>query len=559
MAENNTYMMDFINTIDEIYKLVPTYSKYFIGNSIITDEQNVLTTFNIILLIIGILLLNNFSHKNMLTVGTVESWGFASMIILIFFYTLSYFKIVTDIIILVFNKMKAKIIDDDRFVQKYMNLLFSPIIFVISLLLYIISIFLFTIFGAITFIFSEFKSILDISNISEILPKYGILFAIIFIAIVLLYYASFDPSALTTKKYVYVFSIIIPLILIIGYINNSGLPTNDAKYKLLIIGLIIVFFATLFYFYTAMTTQTVTTLYYAINALFILMLIVGLALFFYIFSNYLKSIEGWSGFIIYFIFYIPCLLLDLVKYVRNEFKMTSNVVFILFIIEIILILVYIYLPLLIKYISYSDGIVLLKDSTFLNHSQQIGNNKMFLAPDMTEYSVFELSTIVQNKLPVYNENYSISMWIYLNNQPANFSAYNTESNVFDYGNGKPKITYNNKDVTINGATINNSYTIYFTNTTTDSYEIKLNSQKWNNIVFNYSSTNADLYINGNLEQTFTFDSNLPTYSSADIITVGSDNGLDGAICNIRYYSTPLSSTKISNMYNLLMYKNPPTI
>ena len=62
MAENNTYMMDFINTIDEIYKLVPTYSKYFIGNSIITDEQNVLTTFNIILLIIGILLLNNFSH-----------------------------------------------------------------------------------------------------------------------------------------------------------------------------------------------------------------------------------------------------------------------------------------------------------------------------------------------------------------------------------------------------------------------------------------------------------------------------------------------------------------
>ena len=36
----------------------------------------------------------------------------------------------------------------------------------------------------------------------------------------------------------------------------------------------------------------------------------------------------------------------------------------------------------------------------------------------------------------------------------------------------------------------------------DGYDIELQSQKWNHIVFNYNETYVDLYINGILERTF---------------------------------------------------------
>jgi hypothetical protein len=51
---------------------------------------------------------------------------------------------------------------------------------------------------------------------------------------------------------------------------------------------------------------------------------------------------------------------------------------------------------------------------------------------------------------------------------------------------------------------------------------------------------------------------MPNYLAIDNIITGSDSGLDGAICNVNYYTAPITKTKISNTYNLLMAKNPPT-
>ena len=89
-------------------------------------------------------------------------------------------------------------------------------------------------------------------------------------------------------------------------------------------------------------------------------------------------------------------------------------------------------------------------------------------------------------------------------------------------------------------------------------KINLPSQKWNNLVFNYYSDHVDLFVNGNLELTYKFDdTNRPKYEPTDMINIGSKDGLNGAVCNVRYYTEPLSKSKIINMYNLLMYKNPP--
>ena len=90
------------------------------------------------------------------------------------------------------------------------------------------------------------------------------------------------------------------------------------------------------------------------------------------------------------------------------------------------------------------------------------------------------------------------------------------------------------------------------------YEIQIPNQKWNNFVFNYSSKYVDLFINGKLTRTFYFKENIPDYHVGDVVTTGSENGLSGAIANIRYYQKKLTSREITAFYNIFKKKNPPT-
>jgi hypothetical protein len=148
------------------------------------------------------------------------------------------------------------------------------------------------------------------------------------------------------------------------------------------------------------------------------------------------------------------------------------------------------------------------------------------------------------------------MWVYLNNQPPNNKSYSKETEIFNYGDGKPRITYLNDTMIDKGK---DKYIFYLSNNTNYSYSLTLPSQKWNNIVFNYYSDKVDLFINGNLERTYTFNKNIPMYLASDVVTIGSRDGLDGAICNVNYYLEPLTKSQITIAYNLLMTKNPPTL
>jgi hypothetical protein len=43
----------------------------------------------------------------------------------------------------------------------------------------------------------------------------------------------------------------------------------------------------------------------------------------------------------------------------------------------------------------------------------------------------------------------------------------------------------------------------------------------------------------------------------DALTVGSDNGVNGGICNVVYFKKSLTITNIYNIYNNMKNKNPP--
>jgi len=244
----------------------------------------------------------------------------------------------------------------------------------------------------------------------------------------------------------------------------------------------------------------------------------------------------------------------------KEFQMTSKVIYVLFFIEILLILFYYYLPSLIKKIDNTNGTVLLDNGAFLDKQLSLGSSEVLQVPSAALEN--------QNSGIVYLKQFTFSMWVYLNIQPPNFSSYTKETTIFDCGNGKPSIVYyNNMDEDIH----KNKYKVYFTKGSSSSnnrnrpcdncFEIMLPNQKWNNFVFNYKSTQADLFVNGELVKVFKFTDTVPspTFYASDSIIIGSDNGLDGAICNVRFYPTNLTSSFITTNYNLLMYKSPPVM
>jgi hypothetical protein len=379
-----------------------------------------------------------------------------------------------------------------------------------------------------------------------IVGKYVLTFLFIIYFIMTLAQSSDDSKALTNHYKSYLFPLIIGLIVLVPTVFLGKDTINNTYYTMLIVGTTLSLFGTIFYFYSSANDALGGVFNYIVSGILTISVLVGLAIIFYFYSNYLKTQEGWGGFYVHLIFYIPCLILDFFQYIKKELELTTNVVYYLFITEVILIFLYNYIPTIISKISLKHGFPLLEGTAFLDIEKPIASSYDLKLTKKDD----EMNSPV-----VYRRNYSISMWIMINNHSENKLPYARETPIFNYGNGVPKITYvkkaehNKKDI----------LKIYFTNVGGDnSYDIEINTQKWNQFVFNYTSDSVDLFVNGILDKTFRFNSyTRPIYSADDLVMVGSNNGVDGAICNIQYYIGNQTRSQIANSYNLLMKNNPP--
>ena len=367
--------------------------------------------------------------------------------------------------------------------------------------------------------------------------------------------------------------VFISLVFGAGYYSyNSTTASPNLIYHQLFTFFLFIAFIFLIYWFTTIDVKTFATFSYLSSIVLLLIAIVTLSIIFLMISNWLKSLNGWTGFLVNFLFYIPCLLNTFVYYLISEFKLTTSPVLILFFIEILLLLSYLYIPEIVNHITNKDGTLLYNTSTLANGKTEIQDT--FFLNTKNTFSLDEQVMpdmdfqINGNRNKTTFQNYAISMWTYVNAHGNNKLAYNTESLIFDYGKGRPKITYYNGD----DQDTRDKYRIYFTNNTTlndddsdttndfkEYYEMKLPLQRWNHLVFNFSSTHADLFVNGHLERTFAFaNGKMPTFAENDVVTTGKNDGLHGAISNIRYYTKTLSKHKITNIYNIFMKKTPPT-
>jgi hypothetical protein len=423
------------------------------------------------------------------------------------------------------------------------------------------------------------------------------------VILVILYYinyelglASDDPKAFTKNLMTYIIFIIIPVVAVFALMTVLAYSSVVTAY--VIFGGIVVagLFAAGAYFLQSSLSKYIFNkylLYVVVAAIFL----VGLSILATLFSGTLRKLTGWTGFVINLLFYIPCLLRDAIHGAIQEYQTFSSTLVILFVLEVVFLMMYFFLIPFVKTKMFPPSIQLINEPVMLNTSLPL-------------------------KTPSdLSGNYSISMWVYLNPGPKSKPGYAVETPIFSFldasGNRHVQVSYSNLEQG------NNDHILYVGD---QSFPMTLPLQKWNNIVFNcttydeplptsspaptteppsfwsnlleyfYKSpaptgsppptlkkTTVDIFVNGYLERSFTYDREYPVYSSADTLFTGNSpfmtstikksrsgvngtngkssnkEGLYGAICNVVYYREPLTKIALTYNFNFLTIHNPPIL
>ena len=407
--------------------------------------------------------------------------------------------------------------------------------------------------------------------------------------------ASNDPKAFTKNLMTYIFVIIVPVVAVFALMTVLAYSSVVTAYVIFGgIAIAALFAAGAYFLQTSLSKYIFNKylLYIVVAAIFL----VGLSILATLFSGTLRKLTGWTGFIINLLFYIPCLIRDAIHGAIEEYQTFSSTLIVLFVLEVIFLMMYFFLIPLVKTKMFPPSIQLINDPIMLNTSMPLTTP--------TDLS----------------GNYSISMWVYLNPGPKSKPGYAVETPIFSFldasGNRHVQVTYSNLEQG------NNDHILYVGD---QAFPMTLPLQKWNNIVFNCSTydepiptsspapttpvpsfwstllkdfyksaaptspppslkkTTVDIFINGYLERSFTYDREYPVFSSADTLFTGNNpfmtstvktapcgskgangknsnqDGLYGAICNVVYYRQPLTKIALTYNFNFLTIHNPPIL
>ena len=395
---------------------------------------------------------------------------------------------------------------------------------------------------------------------------YAFLFIFVIVSGILLTQASnnenMDYFGEDTRYFINIGLIVLHQIILI-YLVTTGKSTNAYYFGIFVFVILMI----LLFGYIYGTISYLDTFYQSyINLFFFLFLLliifVGLAMFYNIFADRIRRIDGILGWFTNLIFFIPCLISDLFEYIKNQFKITSPVVYVLLAFQILLILVYIYIPRLLRSKLIDHGITLQNKPTFLNEAVDENLLNDDNLPRINRDNIVYKNNDTRFNTYKQSQTYTISMWIYLN-QHHNSSV---PKRVFEYGSEstgyKPKVEYlgvdnsQSQDTYYRSTSDTYKITIAGENNVDQIVYINMLNQKWNQLTFVYDGKKTHIYVNGILTKSVNIDNNEFKFDNQDKIKRGHKD-LDGSICNIMYYDKTLTPFEITTYYNLLINKNPP--
>lgn len=398
---------------------------------------------------------------------------------------------------------------------------------------------------------------------------YGKMFgyAMTFIAVIILLYVLLANSininfVKSNYNTIVMLSLLFATIFIVYAVTSNFLKKMNTGSNQLIAGTLALVWGVLFYQnYLELSYETSRMIRIGYFSLIVLTILIGLTIAFSLFGNYLRSLDGILGFVAYFIFYIPCMLYDLFQSIMKELKMTSKEVYVLYVIEAVLFFMLFYFHPMVKSIASIGGKEILYDPLFLNIEVPLASYE--------ELKGFDESV----------DTHSLSFWVYMNHAANSNPVYANGGHIISLGNFNLKYKNNLKtgeelvDVLKNYNKDNVEHTEKINelqdgvDLARDSFifefggkviEEQLPSQRWNNIVINRNLNNVDVFINGEYVSSIIPNATTSVLASHDRINIGQE-GLSGAICNIRYFREPQSKTQIASNYNLYSVMNPPII
>ena len=352
-----------------------------------------------------------------------------------------------------------------------------------------------------------------------------------------------NPDILYSRQYFYISIIFIPLVAVGVWAfktQSASISGYEKMFATTMLGLMVL--GIYLYISKGLSILEIKSAFTIFRVLEALIILVILAI---VFRTAIKQIDtsesaGWSDFFIQLIFYIPCLISDFIQYLIGEVNATPKVVFTLFIIEILLILSYLYLPKILSASMIKNGIVLIKDPTPIRTKKSL---KTYM--DLTGTST-QSNDLLKNQLIIKNT-FSLSGWVYIVSQPPNQSPYNDEATIFEFTTLHPKLVFNGKT---------NKFKAYLN--MAQSYEFDMPLQKWNYVVFNYDKTAIDIFVNGQLEKTVKRNiTNDDNFQINGLVYIGQEHGLSGGVCNLIYSATPLVGQDIKYNYDSNKYNDPP--
>jgi hypothetical protein len=248
------------------------------------------------------------------------------------------------------------------------------------------------------------------------------------------------------------------------------------------------------------------------------------------------------------ILYIPCLFSKAADktttVLKDEHLATDMGSIALLVFAILLICIYYTYPSLVEKVTLQGGDLLVNKPVNIDTLSTLASYQDLNGSDDFEYK------------------YGLSFWLFIDSMPPNTrTSYNNFTSVLNYGN-KPNVLYQASTNTLmitmdqKGLTKDNTTLLDF-DENGDRIIYKREGillQKWNNIVINYNGGTLDIFYNNELVKSAI---GVVPYMTLDALTIGTDNGIVGGICNVVYFKRPLTVTNMYILYNMVKDKTPP--
>jgi len=288
------------------------------------------------------------------------------------------------------------------------------------------------------------------------------------------------------------------------------------------------------------------------------------------------------------LFYLPCLMLDTVDMLKEQYKLTSSTFLLILAAEAAFILAGLYLPALATKAINHTGVQIVSAPISMSHETTLSKYQIqFVKSNNTDvkewsgkanplqpFAKIDTTKINTNIDPppsdpnssiiqLHNYSYGVSAWVYIHPQPPNVYK-NKTMNIFNFGKTiGPDVSYDpgTNAIIVSIRMSNNNDVVVATITDAP-------LQRWNNIVVNSDKGAIDIFINGKLIYTGT---HVPDTAESPLtsIVVGQgktdknnevpDKGISGEICNLVLNREPFTSPEIAWFYKTNKSLNPPVV